>query len=139
MSKNSRAYLIYEILLFEYFNRWTGHIRFYKSGFTAVSTGHVHRAFSHRSVYINVAHQLTTIDLELNKGNLVRYILWCKLFRPPVCMTDCCMSGCMCKSTWVDVNYSEVLCCLLMSHTLNFRHQFKEIEFLLKISVLCSC
>lgn len=38
----------------------------------------------------------------------------------------------MCKSTWVDVNYSVVLCCVLMSHNLNFRHQLKEIEFLLK-------
>ncbi len=102
MSKTSRAYLIYEILLFEYSNRWTGHIRFYKSGFTAVCIGHVHRAFSYRSVYINVAHQLTTIDLEFNKGNLV------------------------------DVNYSEVLCCLLMSHTLNFRHQIKENRILNK-------
>jgi hypothetical protein len=49
------------------------------------------------------------------------------------------LTGCMCKSTWVDVNYSEVLCCLLMSHTLNFRYQIKEIEILLKNSVLCSC
>jgi hypothetical protein len=71
LSKNPGAYLVYEILLFEYSNRWTGHIRFYKTLFTAVSIGHVHTAFSHRSVYINVAHQLTTIDLELNKGNLV--------------------------------------------------------------------
>ncbi len=37
-----------------------------------MSIGHVRRAFSHRSVYINVAHQLTTKDLELNKGNLVK-------------------------------------------------------------------
>ncbi len=37
-----------------------------------MSIGHVYRAFSHRSVSINVAHQLTTIDLELNKGNLVK-------------------------------------------------------------------
>lgn len=80
MSKNSRAYLIYQILLFEHSNRWTGHIRFYKSGFTAVSIGHVDRAFSHRSVYINVPHQLTTIDLELNKGNLVKVHFFVQTF-----------------------------------------------------------